>query len=71
MPETVYMPLLDEGTDVWRPVEASRLDEGVYIILGVVPEGERWAFPPGSKVRCQPRRFPGETDRLVAKALAS
>ncbi len=69
MPEIIYMPLLDEGTDVWRPVEATRLVDDVYVILGVVPDDETWAFPPGSRVRCEPRRAQGEAGRLVATAL--
>lgn len=71
MPEIIYVPLLDEGTDVLRPVEATRLAENVYMILGVVPDDETWAFPSGSRVRCEPRRAPGETSLLVAMALAN
>jgi hypothetical protein len=54
---TIYMPLLDEGTDVWRPVEATRLTDDTYRIEGVMDENEEWAFAPGSVVRCgrQPR----------------
>jgi len=71
MPETVHMPLLDEGTEVWRPVEAFRLAEGVYIILGAMPDDETWAFPPGSQVRCEPRRLHSEANRLAATALVA
>jgi hypothetical protein len=71
MPETIYVPLLDEGTDVWRPVEGMRLAENVYMVLGVVPDDETWAFPPGSRVRCEPRRVQGEAEQLVAMALAN
>ncbi len=71
MLEIIYVQLLDEGTDVWRPVEATRLAENVYTILGVIPDDEAWAFPPGSRVRCEPRRTQGEADRLVAIALAN
>jgi hypothetical protein len=31
--ETIYVALLDEGVDVWRPVKARRLPSGVYLIL--------------------------------------
>jgi hypothetical protein len=71
MLETIYVPLLDEGTDVWRPVEATRLAENVYIVLGVMPDDEAWAFPPDSRVRCELRRTRGEADRLAAMALAN
>jgi hypothetical protein len=50
--ETIYVYLLDEGVDVWRPVEA--LVESVgYRITGSEPEGENWQFKPGSLVRCE------------------
>ncbi len=54
----LMMPLLDEGTDVWRPVQAAPLGDGRFRILGPVPEGETWAFAPGAEVRAQERRFP-------------
>ena len=31
--EIIYVALLDEGVDVWRPVEAQRLPSGDYLIL--------------------------------------
>lgn len=71
MPTTIYVPLLDEGADVWRPVEATRLAEDLYLILGVVPEDETWAFPPGSTVRCEVRNAQGEISHLVAVALTN
>jgi hypothetical protein len=71
MPETIYVQLLDEGTDVWRPVEATRLADNVFTILGVIPDDEVWAFPPGSRVLCEPRSAQGEADQLVAMALAN
>lgn len=71
MAETIYVPLLDEGTDVWRPVEALRVAEDVYFILGTMPGDEVWAFPPGSKVRCKRRHFNFEVEQLVATSLTS
>jgi hypothetical protein len=53
--ETVYVELLDEGVDVWRPVEAEREDDYVMRLPDHSPEGEQWAFPPGSRVRCEQR----------------
>lgn len=51
----VYMPLL--GTDVpsWRPVLAEPIDGNTFRISRhqPSPEGEQWAFPPGSIVRCR------------------
>jgi hypothetical protein len=54
---TIYMPLLDEGIDCWRPIEAEALEGEVYRVNGPVPDEEEWAFPPGSLVRCRHRVF--------------
>lgn len=50
----IYMPLLDEGTDVWRPVEAVRTGND-YLVVQTMPEGEIGKFAPGSVVKCEPR----------------
>jgi hypothetical protein len=60
--------LLDEGTAVWRPVEASHEGGDRYRILGVNvdPENERWEFQPGDVVRCRETTFSGGSSGLVA-----
>lgn len=53
---TVFVRLLDEGTDVWRPARADRLPDGSYRLLppeGYDPEDEKWEFAPGSTVVCE------------------
>lgn len=55
--ETILMALLNEGTDVWRPVQAERLSDGRYKILGSVPEDENWEFAPGSVVHVRQKQF--------------
>jgi hypothetical protein len=52
--ETIYVALLEEGVDVWRPVEAEREGE-FFRIVSSRPDTERWAFPSGSLVRCEQR----------------
>lgn len=47
---TVYVRLLDEGTDAWRPTAAVELGKNEFLLLGPVPSGEFWEFPPGSSV---------------------
>jgi hypothetical protein len=42
---TIYVPLLDEGVDVWRRAKAHR-EGDFYRIVGVQPETEKWAFEP-------------------------
>lgn len=66
----VLVPLEGEGTEVWRPVRAERFADGQYRVVtqNADPEGERWAFPSGSVVRCQERSFDGEV-QLVAVSL--
>lgn len=54
---TIQMPLLNEGTDVWRPVEATQLSTDTYRVEGEMPADEEWAFAPGSVVRGVPKTF--------------
>ena len=51
----IYVRLLDEGVDVWRPVEAEQLPPGTYRILEQPYDrvSERWEFTPGDKVVCE------------------
>ena len=57
-PEKIFIALLDEGVDVWRPAPAWRVDGSTYIVLrpdGYDPDEERWEYPPGSTVHCEVR----------------
>lgn len=63
---TIYMQLLDEGTDVWRPVEATQVADENYRIEGEVPEEEVWEFAPGSAVRCEWKTFSEGKQGLTA-----
>jgi hypothetical protein len=65
---TIYMPLQLEGTDVWRPVQATCIAEGQYRIVGHVPAHESWTFQPGSVVRCENKVFDGGQTGLVPVA---
>jgi len=67
----VYVRLLDEGTDVWRPVSATPLPDGTFRLLeptGYDPITETWEFPPSTKVRCVTRKFTDGGEGLVAVA---
>ena len=67
----VYVRLLDEGTDVWRPVRATVLPDGTFRLLepdGYDPNAETWEFPPSTKVRCVTRKFTDGDEGLVAVA---
>jgi hypothetical protein len=49
------MPLLDEGVDTWRPVQAEHLHGNVYRILSKPNDlgDESWQFTPGDVVLCE------------------
>ena len=53
--QTVYVPLLNEGTSVVRPTQGVKLGENLYRVLPTVdydPNDEEWEFSPGSVVEC-------------------
>lgn len=62
MVTTIYMPLLNEGTDVWRPVNAEDLGGGPYRIAEEASDDEEWAFASGATVILDRER------RIVAAA---
>jgi len=49
----IYMPLLNEGTDVWAPVKAEWVGNGGYRVLGPMPDDQEWTFPPDAIVTVQ------------------
>lgn len=51
----IYIALLDEGVDVWRPVQAERLSGNTYRILRQPYDRriESWQFEPGDVVLCE------------------
>ena len=57
---TVYVALLDEGVDVWRPVQAEHAGGDLYRLTGEPPDDEVWAFAVGDVVRCQMRTLNGD-----------
>jgi hypothetical protein len=67
--QTIYVELLDEGVDVWRPVQTDQQPDGTFRLPDHAPEGENWRFPPGSKVRCELQPL-ADAPALVAAELA-
>jgi hypothetical protein len=68
--QTIFVRLLDEGVDVWRPVDATGEGNDTFVLGSTaVPEGERWEFASGSRSRCEARDL-GDGTHLVAVALA-
>ena len=69
----IYVALLNEGVDVWRPVEAIAKEEGVYQITSEnhAADSEQWAFSTGDLVRCVHQEFSDGSSGLVAVAKVS
>ena len=65
---TIYIYLLDESVDVWRPVSAERIDESVFRIVEQDYDQsiEKWEFEPGDLVLCELTQL-SEGMCLVAK----
>ena len=76
--EIIYIPLLNEGTDVWRPAYGLQVGEQTYVVLlssDYDPEDEEWEFPPGNIVVCKKKVLLGaeggvaiRNERLVAQS---
>ena len=65
----IFVYLLEEGTDAWRPTEAVSIGDGLFKILPAPdydPEDEVWEFPPGSVVRCETRQ--GDSGEYIVAA---
>jgi hypothetical protein len=61
---TVYVALLDENVQAWRPVQAEHVGGDLYRLTGERPDDEVWSFTPGDVVRCQIRTLAGDSARL-------
>ena len=68
----VYVPLLGEGTDVWRPVPAIPVgsdSQQVFILLRPVDfdsADEDWEYLPGMMVQCDRKNKDGESWLVAA-----
>lgn len=67
----LYVPLLNEGTDVLRPTKGIWLGDDEAQVLAAAdydPRTEEWVFPPGSRVKCM-SEVRGGRQLLVARQL--
>ena len=65
---TIYIRLLDEGTEVFRPTAAEPLGQTLFKVLptpNYETQDETWEFVPGSVVECEKRKLDGD-EVLVA-----
>ena len=67
----IFVALLEEGVDCWRPVAAEDLGSGLYRIVGSVPDGEIWEYQPGEIVNARDHVFSGGEKGLVAVKLGA
>ena len=70
MEKTVYMSLVAEGTECWRPVRAVQIGGDIFEVSDNIPEDESWAFAPFSHVRCRDKVFADGQVGLVVFAYA-
>lgn len=51
----IYVALLDDGVDVWRPIQAEHLRGNIYRIVDQPYDRkiECWQFEPGDVVDCE------------------
>jgi hypothetical protein len=74
---SVYVRLLDEGTDCSRPTQAEPLGNGLFKLRRTPnydPEDEPWEFLPGSVVRTVTKEYEGYEGKellFAVKAQAS
>jgi hypothetical protein len=68
MRKEIYVYLLDEGTDVLRPIEAEYVQEKIYKIIfkNDSKKNEKWEFSTGDYVRCEEKIFQENQKGLVA-----
>lgn len=65
----LYMPMLDESTDVWRPVAAQPLGHSMAQVCSETPDDESWQYPTGARIVYEERELSGGA-RLVVTGLA-
>jgi len=66
--QEIYVALLNEGVNVWRPVQAIVVGDEVYQIVSEneAPGDEQWEFSTGDLVRCVRKSFSGGSTGSVA-----
>ena len=70
----IYVRLLDEGVDCWRPVQAHLITDNHYQIDAGQPydeEDEKWEFPPGTHVLVRDRVMHDDKSAPVAFSQAN
>lgn len=69
----IYVRLLREKLEIWRPVEAMKLGKNTYKIISPNPEPklEKWEFERGDVVQCEIKEFSdGKEGEIAIKKLS-
>lgn len=66
MKRTIYIKLLDEGVDVYRPVFSTFVCNNVYIVGSREDNDEKWEFEPNEMVEVMQYDFKDGKNGLVA-----
>ncbi len=73
MKKNIYIQLLNEGTEVYRPVPAIKIKNNIYKLQGFDiynPEDEIWEFSPGTYVQVEKRNLDGENVLIAIQKLS-
>lgn len=67
----IYVKLVNEVVDVWRPVQAIQINENRYKLVEEqsVPEDEDWEFAPGEVVEVTTRSFEGGMRKIASRKI--
>ena len=72
--EKIFVYLLNEGTDVWRPTLGRKVDNMIFEVLPT-PEyeaqDEEWEFVPGTIVECEERHLGGDRVLVAVRQAAT
>jgi hypothetical protein len=68
---TLYIALLDEDVEVWKPMQGSRISGSKYLIIGdeTDPDFESLQFKPGDTVICEERLLSGGQALVAVRAV--
>jgi hypothetical protein len=67
MISTIYVKLLEEGTDVYRPVEVEKINENTFRIKDQNDYDEVWEFSPGAIVEVEEKELTGEKCMIAVR----
>ncbi len=73
MKKNIYIQLLNEGTEVYRPVPAIKIKNNIYKLQGFDiynPKDEIWEFSPGTYVQVEKRNLDGENVLIAIQKLS-